>query len=84
MQRDHVQPIIRYRGVRWSFSGRHGCKYPALHCLANIVPACRACNKDKSNLDLETYRGCFEPGHVFYFEKRAVPIRRKAIGKSNQ
>ena len=69
-QRDHVKPIIRYHGVRWSFGGTAGCKYPERHCIENVVAACRACNKAKSSMDLETWRGCFVPGHVFYFEKR--------------
>jgi 5-methylcytosine-specific restriction endonuclease McrA len=69
MQRDHIVPLIRFKNVRWSFSGATGCKYPQNHRIENVVAACRACNKAKSNLDLEIWRGCFEPGHVFYFEK---------------
>ena len=67
-QRDHVAPLVRFKNVRYSFSGSTGCKFPQNHRIENIVAACRACNKDKSNLDLETYRGCFEPGHTFYME----------------
>jgi 5-methylcytosine-specific restriction endonuclease McrA len=67
-QRDHLEPLVRFRGVRYSFSGSTGCKYPQNHNLANIVPACRACNKAKGAMDLETYRA-IEPGRVFYFEK---------------
>ena len=69
-QRDHIAPLVRFKNVRYSFSGVTGCKYPQNHQIENVVAACRACNKAKSNLDLETWRGCFEPGHVFYFEKR--------------
>jgi 5-methylcytosine-specific restriction endonuclease McrA len=76
-QRDHIVPLIRFKNVRYSFSGSTGCKYPQNHNLANIVPACRACNKAKSNLDIETYRGSlrwpgWRSGIVFYFEKQGA------------
>jgi 5-methylcytosine-specific restriction endonuclease McrA len=76
-QRDHLEPLVRFRGVRYSFSGSTGCKYPQNHNLANIVPACRACNKAKSNLDIETWRGSlrwpgWRSGIVFYFEKQGA------------
>ena len=74
--RDHVAPIIRYRGVRYSFSGRNGCKNPELHTVENIVAACAACNLDKGNMDLETWRGSlrwlgWQRGIVFWFERYA-------------
>jgi 5-methylcytosine-specific restriction endonuclease McrA len=72
-QRDHLEPLVRFRGVRYSFSGSTGCKFPQNHNLANIVPACRACNRDKGSMDLETWRGCFPPGHVFYMETEEAP-----------
>lgn len=73
-QRDHKEPIIRFRNVKWTFSGRNGCRYPERHCLDNIVPACRDCNQSKSNYDLETWRAGlkwpgWKNGIVFYFEK---------------
>lgn len=72
--RDHVDPIIRYRGVRYSFSGRNGCKNPEAHTADNIVAACKPCNLSKANLDLETWRGSlrwfgWREGIVFWMEK---------------
>lgn len=72
--RDHVEPIVRFRGVRYTFSGRGGCKYPENHRADNIVACCAACNKDKGSLDLETWRGTlrwlgWQRGIVFYFER---------------
>ena len=55
-QRDHVVPLVRYRGVRFSFAGRNGCVNPEAHTPTNIVAACVLCNKDKGSLDLETWR----------------------------
>lgn len=76
-ERDHVQPIVRFRNVRWTFSGRHGCKYPERHVLENIVPACKPCNTDKGPLDVETWRASLRwPGSsptkpvVFWMERR--------------
>ena len=66
-QRDHVEPLIRYRGVCFSFAGSNGCKHPERHIPENIVAACRPCNKDKGAMDLETWRN-ITPGRVFYFE----------------
>lgn len=73
-ERDHVAPLVRYRSVRWTFSGRYGCKYPERHCADNIVACCAACNQDKGSMDLETWRGClrwlrWKNGIVFWFEK---------------
>ncbi len=72
--RDHVEPLIRFKGVRYSFGGRNGCKNPENHRLDNIVACCEACNRDKSNLDLETWRGSlrwigWQRGVKFWFEK---------------
>jgi len=73
LNRDHLEPIVRYRNVRWTFSGRNGCKYPERHTLENIVAACRTCNLDKGPLDLQTWRASLKwPGPrpiVFHFEK---------------
>ena len=71
-QRDHVEPLIRHRGVRFSFAGSNGCKHPERHTAANIVAACRPCNKAKGAMDLETYRAVV-PGRVFYFERTGKP-----------
>jgi 5-methylcytosine-specific restriction endonuclease McrA len=73
-QRDHRVPLIRYRGVKWSFGGYHGCKNPEAHTFENIFAACRVCNKDKGALDVETWRASlkwpgWQKGVVFYFEK---------------
>ena len=75
-QRDHVEPLVRYRNVRWTFSGRTGCKYPERHRPDNLVAACMDCNRSKGAMDLETWRGTlrwlgWRKGVVFYFEKRA-------------
>ena len=72
--RDHKEPIVRFKGVRYAFSGRNGCKYPENHNKANIVPACKECNLSKGNCDLETWRGSlrwpgWRDGIVFEFEK---------------
>jgi 5-methylcytosine-specific restriction endonuclease McrA len=72
--RDHIAPLIRYRGVRYSFGGRNGCVNPEAHTLDNIVAACVSCNRSKSNLDIETWRSSLKwpgwrNGIVFYFEK---------------
>lgn len=74
MRRDHVAPIIRYRNVRYSFSGRNGCVNPEAHSLDNIVPACDGCNRSKGPMDLETWRGSlrwpgWRNGIVFWFER---------------
>lgn len=74
MHRDHVEPLVRYKGKRYTFSGRRGCKYPERHNADNVVPACQACNMSKSNLDLETWRGSlrwlgWQRGIVFWFER---------------
>ena len=71
--REHIKPLIRFRNVRYSFSGSTGCKFPANHCIENILAVCRQCNKLKGAMDLETYRGCFEPGHRFYMETEETP-----------
>jgi 5-methylcytosine-specific restriction endonuclease McrA len=72
--REHVKPIVRFRNVRWSFSGRHGCKYPENHTLDNIVPACKECNDSKSSLDIETWRASLKwlplgQPVIFWFER---------------
>lgn len=72
--RDHVEPLIRWRGVKWTFSGRKGCSNPEAHRADNIVAACVACNKDKASADLETWRGSlrwpgWRQGIVFWFER---------------
>jgi 5-methylcytosine-specific restriction endonuclease McrA len=74
--RDHIEPLCRFKGVRYTFSGKNGCANPAAHSLDNIVAACRNCNLDKSNLDLETWRGSLRKRWppigvpvVFWFEK---------------
>lgn len=72
--RDHIEPILRHRGKRWTFSGRNGCSNPAGHRADNIVAACAACNLDKGNMDLETWRGSlrwlgWQRGIVFWFER---------------
>lgn len=71
--RDHVEPLIRHRGERYTFSGRNGCKNPENHNAENIVAACEACNMDKGNLDLETWRHSLKwigsKPVVFWFEK---------------
>jgi 5-methylcytosine-specific restriction endonuclease McrA len=72
--RDHIEPLIRHRGKRYSFSGRNGCVNPQNHRADNIVACCRSCNLDKGNLDLETWRGClrwlgWQRGIVFWFER---------------
>ncbi len=56
MQRDHVEPLGRYRGVRYTFSGRNGCANPAAHRSDNVVACCAPGNKDKGSMDLETWR----------------------------
>jgi 5-methylcytosine-specific restriction endonuclease McrA len=81
LRRDHVEPLCRYRNVRWTFSGRYGCKHPERHNLDNIVPACQQCNDSKSSLDLETWRASLKwpplgKPVVFYFEKQA-PCQKK-------
>jgi 5-methylcytosine-specific restriction endonuclease McrA len=73
-QRDHVEPLVRHRGVRFSFGGRNGCKNPSAHRASNIVAACARCNKDKGSMDLETWRASlrwpgWRNGIVFYFER---------------
>lgn len=72
-QRDHVQPLVRYKNVRWSFSGRNGCKYPERHRADNIVACCAPCNDSKGAMDLETWRGAlrwigWQRGIKFHFE----------------
>lgn len=72
--RDHVEPIVRFKGVRYAFSGRNGCKHPERHEAANIVAACAKCNLDKAGMDLETWRGSlrwigWQRGIVFWFER---------------
>lgn len=72
--RDHVAPIVRYKGQRYSFSGRYGCKYPENHNIDNIVACCKPCNKDKGSMDLETWRGSlrwlgWQRGIVFWMER---------------
>lgn len=74
MHRDHVVPLRRYKGVRYSFSGRHGCVNPDAHNAANIVACCRSCNLDKGALDLDTWRCSlrwvgWRDGLVFWFER---------------
>lgn len=74
MHRDHVVPLRRYKGVRYSFSGRHGCVNPEAHNAANIVACCRSCNLDKGALDLATWRASLKwpplgRPVVFWFEK---------------
>lgn len=74
MQRDHVQPIVRYRNARWTFSGRNGCKHPENHRADNIVVACAECNRSKGAFDLTTWRASlrwpgWRDGIVFYFER---------------
>jgi len=85
--RDHVVPLVRFKGVRWSFGGRNGCVNPEAHDFDNIVAACVACNKSKGSMDLETWRGSLRwpgwrgGGVVFYFERRAAvskPVDPKA------
>ena len=76
MRRDHVEPIVRFRNVRWTFSGRYGCKHPERHTLANIMAACDKCNTDKGPFDLETWRASLKwlplgQSVVFYFERVA-------------
>lgn len=72
--RDHVEPIGRHRGKRYTFGGRNGCKHPENHRADNIVAACRSCNLDKAGFDLETWRASLmwpplgKPV-VFWFEK---------------
>lgn len=73
--RDHKEPIIRYKGVRYSFSGRNGCVNPKNHNADNLVAACSGCNMDKGNMDLETWRGSlrwigWQNGIIFWFEKQ--------------
>lgn len=78
-QRDHVEPLIRHKGRRYSFSGRYGCKNPEAHRADNIVAACAPCNKDKGAMDLETWRaslrwlGWNTTGVVFWFERCPCP-----------
>ena len=75
MQRDHVEPLVRFKNVRYSFSGRYGCKYPENHRLDNIVACCCACNKDKGAMDLETWRASlkwFVRPVVFWMERAVV------------
>lgn len=72
--RDHIEPLIRHKGKRYTFSGRYGCKNPAAHRPDNIVACCVACNKDKANFDLETWRGSlrwigWQHGIKFWFER---------------
>lgn len=74
MFRDHMEPLVRYRGVKFAFSGRNGCVNPENHNLDNIVPACRGCNDSKGSLDLETWRGSlrwigWQKGIVFWMER---------------
>lgn len=74
MRRDHVAPLVRFRGVRWSFSGQSGCLHPERHNLENIVPACARCNTDKGAMDLDTWRAGlrwpgWRSGVIFWFEK---------------
>jgi len=81
MQRDHIAPLCRYRNVRWTFSGRFGCKYPANHRLDNIIACCKPCNMSKGSMDLSTWRASlkwpgWKTGIVFYFEKQ-VPCQKK-------
>lgn len=73
-QRDHVEPLVRFRNVRWTFSGRNGCKNPSAHREDNIVAACTPCNKDKGSMDLETWRASLKwagwrQGIKFWFER---------------
>jgi len=75
--RDHIEPLVRFRGVRWTFSGRNGCKHPERHRPDNIVAACAACNKDKGSMDLETWRASlrwpgWREGVVFWFEREGA------------
>jgi 5-methylcytosine-specific restriction endonuclease McrA len=74
MQRDHVLPIVRWKNVRYSFSGRHGCSHPENHNLENIVAACKKCNLDKGSMDLATWRNSLKwpKPVIFYFEKVAT------------
>jgi 5-methylcytosine-specific restriction endonuclease McrA len=72
--RDHKEPIIRFKNVRYTFSGRNGCKHPANHKADNLVAACAHCNLDKGNMDLATWRGSlrwlgWQNGIVFWFER---------------
>jgi len=74
MHRDHVIPIRRYKGVRYSFSGRHGCVNPGAHNADNIVAACKDCNMSKGALDVETWRASLRwlplgKPIIFHFEK---------------
>lgn len=71
--RDHKEPLVRFRGVRYSFAGRNGCKNPEAHSDKNLVPACARCNKDKGSMDLETWRASLKwpgwpNGVEFWFE----------------
>jgi 5-methylcytosine-specific restriction endonuclease McrA len=75
--RDHVVPLVRFKGVRYSFGGRNGCVNPEAHDIDNIVAACVACNKSKGPLDLETWRASLKwpplgGPVVFYFERLAA------------
>lgn len=90
MRRDHVVPLVRFRGARFSFGGRNGCVNPENHNLDNIVPACDGCNTSKGSMDLETWRGSLRwfgwntEGVTFYFEKcNDAPASRKAAGNPN-
>ncbi len=80
--RDHIEPLLRYRDARYSFSGRNGCKHPERHEETNIVAACATCNKDKGSMDLETWRGAlrwlgWRNGIVFWFERcKDAAVRR--------
>ncbi len=69
--RDHVEPLVRYKGARWSFSGANGCVNPAAHRAANIVAACQKCNLDKGSKTLEAWRASLLWARpvVFYFER---------------
>lgn len=73
-QRDHIEPLVRFKNVRYSFSGRHGCKYPERHTATNIVACCAPCNKDKGAMDLATWRASLKwpplgRPVVFWFER---------------